>query len=105
MEIETRLSRVEAVFNPLRLATKLPPYLAFQIQLFDELGADRINAVKKEALEDEIWRHWPTEQFGPPSKNLVAPMATFLRSLEAKRGGAKRQQRSLGTSRRRVDRK
>ena len=97
VEIENRLARLEAVFNPSRLVAKLPPYLAFQIQLYDELGTDRINAVKKEALEDEIWRHWPTEQFGPPSKNLIAPMATFLRSLEAKRGGAKRQQRSLGT--------
>jgi hypothetical protein len=59
--------------------------------LFDELGPERIEAMKIVGLRDEIRRRWPSDQFGPPSKKLIGPMATFLRSLEAKRGGAKRQ--------------
>jgi hypothetical protein len=67
-----------------------PPYLLFLNQLFADLGAERIEAMKINGLRFEIRRRWP-DQFGPPSENLIGPMATILRSLEAKRGGAKRQ--------------
>jgi hypothetical protein len=75
-----------------------PPYLAFLNELFDELGLEAIERLKKEDLRGEIRKRWPPE-FGlhpakdglQPSKNLVDPMATILRSLEAKRGGARRQ--------------
>jgi hypothetical protein len=76
-------------------APNRPPYLLFLNSLFNELGAERIETMKKGALEEEIRKRWPTGQFGPPSNNLITPMATILRSLRAKRGGAKRQQRSL----------
>jgi hypothetical protein len=71
--------------------TDLPPYLLFLNRLFDELGADRIEAIKKAELEELIRERWPVAQFGPPSNNLIVPMATILRSLKAKRGGAKPQ--------------
>jgi hypothetical protein len=72
-----------------------PPYLLFLNWIFDELGTERIENMKKGALEEEIRLRGPVAQFGPPSNNLITPMATILRSLEAKRGGAKRQQRTV----------
>jgi hypothetical protein len=69
-----------------------PPYLAFLNALFVELGPDAIEGLKKESLKQEIRERWPPE-LGLPSDNLVDPMATILRSLKARRGGAKPQKK------------
>ena len=69
-----------------------PPYLAFLNALFVEIGPDAIEGLKKETLKQEIRERWPPE-FGLPSDNLVDPMATILRSLKARRGGAKPQKK------------
>jgi hypothetical protein len=69
-----------------------PPYLAFLNALFVEIGPDAIEGLKKETLKQEIRERWPPE-CGLPSDNLVDPMATILRSLKAKRGGAKPQKK------------
>jgi cell division protein FtsB len=69
-----------------------PPYLAFLNALFVELGPDAIEGLKKESLKQEIRERWPPE-CGLPSDNLVDPMATILRSLKARRGGAKPQKK------------
>jgi hypothetical protein len=76
----------------------LHPYLLFLNRLFAHLGAERIDGMKKGELENEIRRRWPADQFGPPSRNLITPMATILRSLEAKRGGAKQKRRQPSPS-------
>ena len=69
-----------------------PPYLAFLNALFVEIGPDAIEGLKKETLKQEIRERWPPE-CGLPSDNLVDPMATILRSLKARRGGAKPQKK------------
>jgi hypothetical protein len=69
-----------------------PPYLAFLNALFVEIGPDAIEGLKKETLKQEIGERWPPE-CGLPSDNLVDPMATILRSLKARRGGAKPQKK------------
>jgi hypothetical protein len=68
------------------------PYLAFLNTLFVEFGPNAIDGLKKEHLKQEIRKRWPPE-CGLPSDNLVDPMATILRSLKAKRGGAKPQKK------------
>jgi hypothetical protein len=101
-EIEERLARewidkwvdgLIAGYGPVAGAPEplLPPYLLFLNRLFDELGAEQIEAMKITDLREEILHRWPSDQLGDPSKNLIWPMATILRSLEAKRGGPKRQ--------------
>ncbi|MBV9202167.1 MAG: hypothetical protein JOY83_21040 [Alphaproteobacteria bacterium] len=69
-----------------------PAYLAFLNVLFAEFGPQMIEEMKKESLKQEIRKRWPPE-CGRPSDNLVDPMATILRSLKAKRGGAKPQKK------------
>ena len=82
-----------APFGGNQVETPPPPYLLFQHWLSVDLGGERANSMKISDLEAEIWRRWPADRLGPPSKRMIRVMATMLRSLKAKRGGAKQQRR------------
>jgi len=91
---DSRLSWAFAEFAKLEDVgqAERPPYLAFLNALFVEIGPDAIEGLKKETLKQEIRERWPPE-CGLPSDNLVDPIATILRSLKARRGGAKPQKK------------
>jgi len=79
--------------------TRLPPYLAFAVNVFEALGASTgaIDARKKDEIENLLRQRWSEAELGQASDKMIGAIATMLRSPAAKSGGAKPARREGGT--------